>query len=73
MQFGFEIIPLLLFFTCSGFYLLGTGWLGLLSVAYFGYARINLGWLLLGCALPLVAVFALVWQAERRNGTAAPA
>ncbi len=57
----------------TGFYLLGTGWLGLLSVAYFGYARIELGWLLLGCALPFVAVLAFVWQAERRNGAAAPA
>ena len=51
----------------TGFYLLGTAWLGLLSVAYFGYARLELGWLLLGSAIPLLAVFGCVWRAERRT------
>ena len=51
----------------TSLYLLGTAWLGLLSVAYFGYARLELGWLLLGCALPLLAVFGCVWRAEHRT------
>lgn len=51
----------------TGLYLLGTAWLGLLSVAHFGYARMELGWLLLGCAIPLLVVFGFVWQAERRT------
>lgn len=57
----------------TSLYLLGTVWLGLLSVAFFGYARMELGWLLLGCAIPLLAVFGFVWQAERRTEPAAAA
>ena len=45
----------------------GNEWRGLLSVAYFGYALMELGWLLLGCAIPLLAVVGFVWQTERRT------